>query len=458
MVVCLEYICGLGDEELSREKKFEFFSETRHAFGRTALIFSGGANMGLYHYGVAKCLFEEGLFPRIIAGSSIGSIFASFICTKRMDELPDFLNPDRINLQAFYKRDSKKSFIRKLMRLFSEGHFLDNEVIKEFMRDNIGDVTFQEAYDRTGWILNITATGYGEHDGYRLLNYLTAPNVLIWSAVCASCAIPYIYGPAILYCKNEEGQIEPYIPGNRKFVDGSIGADLPMQNLSELFNVNYFIVSQTNPWVVPFMNHSESYRHSKRAIIFRAWEFIKDFIGSEIKHRINQLEKLGILSSAIARYVNLITQQYGGHVTIWPHPTLNDFIHLLDNPTHEMLRRCLIKGATRVYHKVNHIASVLVVERALERNYVKAKILHERPAVRLYKGVGEANHEESTESNENDTHPDTLFDDVDYMPRNSIGYERKTQAHHPDIHVHSGEHLQNERLTSLGLFKYVEEQ
>jgi len=28
-----------------------------------------------------------------------------------------------------------------------------------------------------------------------------------------------------------------------RFVDGSIGADLPMKNLSELFNVNCFIVS-----------------------------------------------------------------------------------------------------------------------------------------------------------------------------------------------------------------------
>jgi hypothetical protein len=33
------------------------------------------------------------------------------------------------------------------------------------------------------------------------------------------------------------------MPGGRKFLDGSIGADLPMQKLSEFFNVNNFIVS-----------------------------------------------------------------------------------------------------------------------------------------------------------------------------------------------------------------------
>jgi len=96
--------------------------------------------------------------------------------------------------------------------------------------------------------LNITATGYGEHDNYRLLNYLTAPNVLIWSAVCASCALPHIFGPVDLYCKDENNQITLYIPGSKKFVDGSIAADVPIKLLSEMFNVNQFIVSQTNPW------------------------------------------------------------------------------------------------------------------------------------------------------------------------------------------------------------------
>lgn len=32
------------------------------------------------------------------------------------------------------------------------------------MRDNIGDITFQEAYDRTGFILNITVTAYEKNN------------------------------------------------------------------------------------------------------------------------------------------------------------------------------------------------------------------------------------------------------------------------------------------------------
>lgn len=403
--------------------------------------------MGLYHYGVAKCLYEEGMLPRIIAGSSIGSIFASFICTRKLEELKDMLIPENINLNAFYKKDQDFPLFRKLRRLLYEGYFLDNTVIKEFVRDNIGDVTFQEAYDKTGWILNITVTGYGEHDGYRLLNYLTAPNVLIWSAVCASCAIPYVYGPCDLFCKNEEGEIDHYVPGSRKFVDGSIMADLPVKNLSEMFNVNYFIVSQTNPWVVPFMNHSESYRHHKRRILLRLWEFIKDVVGSEIKHRINQLGKIGLFSKAVTRYFNLITQQYGGHVTIWPNPSLHDFIHLLDNPSHPRLRYCLVRGATRVYHRVNHIASVLVIERALEKFYMGITMGFTIP-----RSISESDLEGRERA---DSERIIRAEDGEGLPRQIFYYERKNSnvsiANKP-----GSEQIKDGRMTSLGLLQYVE--
>ena len=82
---------------------------------------------------------------------------------------------------------------------------MDITVLKNFLKDNLGDITFQEAFDRYGYILNITVTGTSEHDEDRLLNYLTAPNVLIWSACAASCAIPFIYGATDLFCKDHNG-------------------------------------------------------------------------------------------------------------------------------------------------------------------------------------------------------------------------------------------------------------
>lgn len=62
-------------------------------------------------------------------------------------------------------------------------------------------------------MLNITVTGVTVNDGNQILNYLTAPNVIIWSAVMASTAVPYVYGSVELYCKNEQDEIVPYNEG-----------------------------------------------------------------------------------------------------------------------------------------------------------------------------------------------------------------------------------------------------
>ena len=63
------------------QKKFDLFYETRQAFGRTALLFSGGAGLGLYHFGVLKALYEQGILSqiRVISGNktikiNIGSL------------------------------------------------------------------------------------------------------------------------------------------------------------------------------------------------------------------------------------------------------------------------------------------------------------------------------------------------------------------------------------------------
>jgi predicted acylesterase/phospholipase RssA len=111
-----------------------------------------------------------------------------------------------MNYSAF-PPEERRSLFWHLKRWVKEGFLMDNKALIKFLRDNIGDYTFQEAYDKTGWILNITATGVGEHDENRLLNYLTAPNVLIWSACAASCALPYVFGATEIYCKNADGQI-----------------------------------------------------------------------------------------------------------------------------------------------------------------------------------------------------------------------------------------------------------
>lgn len=78
-----------------------FFSELRHAYGRSALLLSGGGNMGAHSFGVAKALWEGGVLPSIISGSSAGSIIASYICTGSYATVGDRLDVDKIDFSAF---------------------------------------------------------------------------------------------------------------------------------------------------------------------------------------------------------------------------------------------------------------------------------------------------------------------------------------------------------------------
>lgn len=58
VIKCIQFIYYYKGTKLDLQKKLEFFSETRHAYGRTALFLSGGASFGKFHVGVLKALYE----------------------------------------------------------------------------------------------------------------------------------------------------------------------------------------------------------------------------------------------------------------------------------------------------------------------------------------------------------------------------------------------------------------
>ncbi|KAG0349024.1 hypothetical protein BG004_002552 [Podila humilis] len=95
----LNMICDTESEDFSMATKLEFFTHTRQAFGRTALLLSGGATMGLMHIGVIKTLFESHLLPRIISGSSCGSIIAAILCTRTDEEIPLMFQFEKFNFR-----------------------------------------------------------------------------------------------------------------------------------------------------------------------------------------------------------------------------------------------------------------------------------------------------------------------------------------------------------------------
>jgi predicted acylesterase/phospholipase RssA len=317
------------DPQLSIAEKVKFFSQTSHSYGQTALLLSGGGSLGWYHIGVVKALKKQNLLPKIIWGSSAGSIFASLIACRKYDELDELFNPYALEYECFEYKE--KIMFMKIARFLKDGVIMDIEYLQKFLKKYLGNLTFEEAYDKTGWILNVSVSSIHERDVARLLNYVTSPDVLIWSAVSASCAIPFVFKSVELLWKNSEGKIVPYTATkNHTFIDGSVTVDLPMQRLSEIFNVNTFIVSQVNPFVIPFMNDEGG------GILGHQNSFVKKFktvVGNEIIHWINQLSSLGVIPDKLRTVIGLINQTYQGNVTISPQVKISDYWNLLRNPT-----------------------------------------------------------------------------------------------------------------------------
>lgn len=63
---------------------------------------SGTYDVGLMHIGVVKTLHENNVLPRIISGSSCGSIIAAILCTRTDEEIPSMLQFDKFNFVSQY--------------------------------------------------------------------------------------------------------------------------------------------------------------------------------------------------------------------------------------------------------------------------------------------------------------------------------------------------------------------
>jgi TAG lipase / steryl ester hydrolase / phospholipase A2 / LPA acyltransferase len=180
----LEVSAKQGDHGLEGRVLLERMLQTRQSFGRSALLLSGGGTFGMNHIGVVKCLWEADLLPRIISGASAGSIVAGVLGAKTDAEIPGVLREFCFgDLGVFEKVGEEEGLLQKAARFLKYGAIFDIQHLVRVMRNILGDLTFQEAYNRTRRILNITVSSESLYELPRLLNYVTAPNVIIWSAV-----------------------------------------------------------------------------------------------------------------------------------------------------------------------------------------------------------------------------------------------------------------------------------
>jgi TAG lipase/steryl ester hydrolase/phospholipase A2/LPA acyltransferase len=381
------------------EEALNFLRETRHAFGRTALVLSGGGALGAFHVGVIKALLAQGLLPRVLAGSSAGAIVAAAIATRNDAELTEmFAHAEGFDL-TFFANSTAGQFARHLLL---KGTLQDAEVLQKRLRRLLGDATFSQAFQHSGRVLNVAVTAADTNEPPRVLNYLTAPHVVVWSAVSCSSAFPLLFLPQDLLARNARGELVPFAPadgGNggcgrgsggsassqpaspsastgpaspfavtasgppggllaaeRRWRDGSLEEDLPMKCLAEMFNVNYFLVSQTNPHIVPFL-------HAKRLVGPR----VGGVLEAEWKHRCRQV----VACWPSLRWLKVLSQPWEGDVTMVLPISLAKVVTAITNLSAADLASSAREGERATWAKLSAIAANCGIEQTLDACMLK---------------------------------------------------------------------------------------
>ena len=200
VVRCLDILAELPEEIVGFDEKMDFFQRASLCFGRSALMLSGAGSLGHFHGGVVKTLIEHDLLPDVISGSSAGSVFAAILGTHTNDELKAMFSKDVFNQrirEAVARpddgshQDSADGQSEKPEKIVQ----IDSASMRIMLDAVIPDLTFQEAYEKTGRKISVTIAPLEEHQTSRLMNAVTSPNVFIRTAVKASCAVPGIFPP-----------------------------------------------------------------------------------------------------------------------------------------------------------------------------------------------------------------------------------------------------------------------
>ncbi len=353
----LQDLADCDEDQLGHSQKLKFFREVGLAYGRSALMLSGGATLGLFHVGVVKALYREDVLPQVLSGSSAGSVVASTVGTRSPDNLESLLDPEN----AYYKFWRILS-MRQMLRRRS---IMDQSQLRRAISKNVPDLTFEQAYRMSGRIINITVSAAGQNQPPRLLNHLTFPYLYLREAVLASCAVPVVFPPVMLMSENEQRERVPYMPLLR-WSDGSLQSDLPMLRLRRLYNVNHFVVSQTNPHVLPFFARREP---GSRGLAHGARNYAYGTVRSQASGLIKLARSAmpgGGVGSKLDFATGILDQDYRGNVNIYPEVSLWRYSNVTANARMADVKRFMLEGERAAWPRIEVIRIQTAIARKLE--------------------------------------------------------------------------------------------
>ena len=374
----LRLLAELPDEIIPTQQKLDFFYRSNVCYGRSALMLSGGGVLGFLHVGVVSELLRHGLLPRVISGSSAGSIVAAALAAYTDEEMAEL---DLIGLLESGEEEGR-GVIRQFVSLL--GSRLTAEDTEQLISATIPDLTFAEAYAKTGRQVSITVAPAEPHQRSRLLNAVSSPNVYLRSAAMASCAIPGVFPAVMLQAKNEKGEAQPYLPA-RRWVDGSVADDLPAKRLSRLFSTNHYIVSMVNPIARAFLPRDERVRPLRQAATSLGMGIgreVLNFYRGVAKRYGDNWPKFNMMMHSVHA---LLDQEYSGDINIVPKFRFQNPLNLISQPTEAELRQLVKEGERATYSRIEPIRRCTQISRTLEEILHRFEYGDLRPAPGTYR-------------------------------------------------------------------------
>ena len=369
-VEALLHIESLPDSEMPLASKLDLFRRASHCYGRSALMFSAGGTLMYFHFGVAKAMLEQGVLPSVLSGSSAGAITVGILGCHTDAELEGFFTAENIRFGEEWHPNwfERSTGLRRMFRASSFEPTFDRL---------IPDLTFREAFERSGRHISISVSPCERHHSPRLLNAMTSPHVLIRSAVRASCAIPGLFEPVQLMARNATGQTVPYLPS--RWIDGVFAADLPAKQLARLYGVNHYVVSMINPMLLPIFRD----RKLQSARLQPIFSIAKGSIRAALKSADVYIGKylpassLGVVNKVAH---DLLSQSYVGDISIAPERRLFSPLRLLSPFTYDEIQALILAGERQTWPRIEMIRNSSIISRTLEG--ILSRLDHLHTAVR----------------------------------------------------------------------------
>ena len=355
----LEHLAKPSVKGVTLREKIDFFHRAHLCFGQSALMFSGSGTFLFFHVGVFKALWEQGLVPDVISGSSGGALIAAVAGSRKPEDLGEIFEPEFLEFE-----EDIKAIVRNLAP--GKKRKLRKQDLVNIIERIIPDITFEEAYHISGLKINISIAPHEKHQKSRVLNAITSPNVMLREAVLASCCIPGVFPPVSLAARDVKGERVPYLP-SRKWVDGSLSDDLPMKRLSRLYGVNHFIVSQTNPLVLPFLTSEKGNQGIITTLGQTTLKTMKDWALAASHLLQKPLSTDSYVNKVIDGYISLISQTYTGDINILPSQRFLSPTKALAARNSEEVMALLSEGERCTWPHIERIRIQTHISRTLNR-------------------------------------------------------------------------------------------